>query len=95
MPQSTERALCHPRGQGRSRRHRRREGKPGWITFALAATFAQWALEGPELLTPMMEGASDVFVIQRHGGFRRDAHRFSGRPDPSEHSFSPSTYPRT
>jgi predicted metal-binding membrane protein len=32
-----------------------------WITFALAATFAQWALERAGLLTPMMEGASDVF----------------------------------
>jgi predicted metal-binding membrane protein len=32
-----------------------------WITFALVATFAQWALERAGLLTPTMEGASDVF----------------------------------
>jgi predicted metal-binding membrane protein len=32
-----------------------------WITFALAATLAQWALDRAALLTPMMEGASDLF----------------------------------
>jgi predicted metal-binding membrane protein len=35
-----------------------------WIAFALAATVAQWALEQHALLTPMMEGVSNVF-----GGF--------------------------
>jgi predicted metal-binding membrane protein len=50
------------------------QGKPfaatGWffggyllacVTFALAATCAQWALERASLLTPMMEGASEIF----------------------------------
>jgi predicted metal-binding membrane protein len=32
-----------------------------WIGFALAASLAQWALERSALLSPMMEGASDVF----------------------------------
>jgi predicted metal-binding membrane protein len=32
-----------------------------WITFALAATLAQWVLERAALLTPTMEGASDIF----------------------------------
>jgi predicted metal-binding membrane protein len=31
-----------------------------WITFALAATSAQWALERAALLTPMMESASNI-----------------------------------
>src|SRR6266498_3418424 len=32
-----------------------------WIGFALAASLAQWTLERSALLSPMMEGASDVF----------------------------------
>jgi predicted metal-binding membrane protein len=32
-----------------------------WIAFALAATSAQWALQRAGLLTPTMEGASNVF----------------------------------
>jgi predicted metal-binding membrane protein len=32
-----------------------------WISFALAATSAQWALERSALLTPTMVGASNVF----------------------------------
>jgi predicted metal-binding membrane protein len=32
-----------------------------WIGFALPASLAQWALERSALLSPMMEGASDVF----------------------------------
>jgi predicted metal-binding membrane protein len=32
-----------------------------WVAFALAATVAQWALERAALLTPMMEGANDMF----------------------------------
>jgi predicted metal-binding membrane protein len=32
-----------------------------WIGFALAATMAQWALERSRLLTPTMQGASDIF----------------------------------
>src|SRR5438105_33520 len=32
-----------------------------WVAFALAATLAQWALERAALLTPMMEGASEIF----------------------------------
>jgi predicted metal-binding membrane protein len=35
-----------------------------WIVFALAATLAQWGLERAALLTPMMEGANNIF-----GGF--------------------------
>ena len=31
-----------------------------WITFSLAATSAQWALERAALLTPMMESASNI-----------------------------------
>jgi len=31
-----------------------------WAGFSLAATSAQWALERAALLTPMMEGASNV-----------------------------------
>jgi predicted metal-binding membrane protein len=31
-----------------------------WITFSLAATIAQWALERAALLTPMMAGASKI-----------------------------------
>jgi predicted metal-binding membrane protein len=51
-----------------------REGKPlpasayfaagylvTWIGFALAATMAQWAMERSHLLTPTMEGASEIF----------------------------------
>jgi len=32
-----------------------------WVAFALAATVAQWALQRAALLTPMMEGANDIF----------------------------------
>ena len=32
-----------------------------WIGCALAASLAQWTLERSALLSPMMEGASDVF----------------------------------
>jgi predicted metal-binding membrane protein len=32
-----------------------------WVAFALAATLAQWALERAALLTPTMEGASEIF----------------------------------
>ncbi|TMK00208.1 MAG: DUF2182 domain-containing protein [Alphaproteobacteria bacterium] len=32
-----------------------------WVGFALAATVAQWAMERSALLTPTMEGASDIF----------------------------------
>jgi predicted metal-binding membrane protein len=32
-----------------------------WVAFALAATLAQWALERAALLTPMMEGAGEIF----------------------------------
>ena len=31
-----------------------------WITFSLAATSAQWALERAALLTPMMESANNI-----------------------------------
>ena len=33
-----------------------------WTGFALAATAVQWALERSALLTPTMEGASDIFA---------------------------------
>jgi predicted metal-binding membrane protein len=32
-----------------------------WTAFALGATLAQWGLERAEMLTPMMEGASNLF----------------------------------
>src|ERR1700692_2156802 len=32
-----------------------------WVTFALAATLAQWAVQRASLLTPMMESASAIF----------------------------------
>jgi predicted metal-binding membrane protein len=32
-----------------------------WVAFALTATLAQWGLERAALLTPMMEGASEIF----------------------------------
>jgi predicted metal-binding membrane protein len=32
-----------------------------WLTFSLAATLAQWTIERAAMLTPMMEGASEIF----------------------------------
>jgi len=32
-----------------------------WVTFALVATLAQWAVQRVSLLTPMMESASAIF----------------------------------
>jgi predicted metal-binding membrane protein len=32
-----------------------------WVAFALAATLGQWTLERAALLTPTMEGASEIF----------------------------------
>jgi predicted metal-binding membrane protein len=70
MPSATPMILIY----ARLGRQAAREGKPlpasayfaagylvTWIGFALAATMAQWAMERSHLLTPTMEGASDIF----------------------------------